>query len=190
MKGSAMPGWVVPPPKEPAKSNDDFRRERERKVQELHARGLLRTERIREALLKVRREQFVPRRYRDYAYEEVPIPLPGVQSSISAGGARVPGTHPRARARGRQRHLDNARTEARRHPKSGAGHPRRHGRRRSLRSGVPRRRPSEGLAFSPSGELSALADFARPPDSLSLHLPGEGLRRAACAVSCSPGAHP
>ncbi|MHB8874337.1 MAG: THUMP domain-containing protein [Myxococcaceae bacterium] len=78
-----MPGWVVPPPKEPEKGDDDFRRERERKVRELLARGLLRSEWIREALLKVPRERFIPRRYRDYAYQEVPIPLPGVQSSIS-----------------------------------------------------------------------------------------------------------
>ena len=34
-------------------------------------------------MLKVPREDFVPRCYRDYAYLEVPFPLPGKQSSIS-----------------------------------------------------------------------------------------------------------
>jgi len=34
-------------------------------------------------MLAVRREDFVPAPYRDYAYEEVPLPLPGVQATIS-----------------------------------------------------------------------------------------------------------
>ena len=53
------------------------------KVRWLEAQGLLESARIREALLKVRREDFVPREYRDYAYEEVPLPLPGAMATIS-----------------------------------------------------------------------------------------------------------
>ena len=34
-------------------------------------------------MLIVRREDFIPRPYRDHAYEEVPLPLPGEQATIS-----------------------------------------------------------------------------------------------------------
>jgi protein-L-isoaspartate(D-aspartate) O-methyltransferase len=34
-------------------------------------------------MLRVRREDFVPGPYRDYAYEEVPLPLPGEEATIS-----------------------------------------------------------------------------------------------------------
>jgi protein-L-isoaspartate(D-aspartate) O-methyltransferase len=76
-------GWVIPPPKEPAKSAEDFRREREEKVRWLIRRGYLRSARIRDAMLKVPREEFIPRLYRDYAYQEVPLPLPGIRATIS-----------------------------------------------------------------------------------------------------------
>lgn len=78
-----MPGWIVPPPKAPTKSAPDFAQERRRKVRWLEESGLLASARIRAALLKVRREEFVPREYRDYAYEEVPLPLPGASATIS-----------------------------------------------------------------------------------------------------------
>jgi protein-L-isoaspartate(D-aspartate) O-methyltransferase len=78
-----MPGWIVPPPREPAKTPEEFCREREAKIAWLIRQGLLRSERIRQAMLTVRREEFIPRRYRDYAYEEVPLPLPGEQATIS-----------------------------------------------------------------------------------------------------------
>ena len=78
-----MPGWIVPPPKEPAKTARDLERERRAKLEWLVAQGLVKSERIRQALLKVRREDFVPRHYRDYAYLEVPLPLPGRDSTIS-----------------------------------------------------------------------------------------------------------
>jgi len=45
--------------------------------------GYLRSERIKHAMLKVHREDFMPRLYKDYAYLEVPFPLPGEQASIS-----------------------------------------------------------------------------------------------------------
>jgi protein-L-isoaspartate(D-aspartate) O-methyltransferase len=78
-----MCGWPVPPPREPRKTETDFRRERVRKVEELVDRGLIRSERIRHAQLAVRREEFIPRLYRDYAYQEVPLPLPGATATIS-----------------------------------------------------------------------------------------------------------
>jgi protein-L-isoaspartate(D-aspartate) O-methyltransferase len=76
-------GWIVPPPSEPTKSEEDLRRERESKVADLARSGLLRSERLRRAMLTVRREDFIPREYRDHAYEEVPLPLPGEQATIS-----------------------------------------------------------------------------------------------------------
>ncbi len=78
-----MLGWVIPPPTEPVKTGRDFERERAAKVEALVRAGYLKSERIRQALLKVRREDFIPRCYRDYAYHEVPLPLPGDHATIS-----------------------------------------------------------------------------------------------------------
>jgi len=78
-----MPGWIIPPPTEPRKSREDFEREQEEKVRSLIRQGLLRSERIKAALLKVPREDFIPPGYRDYAYLEVPFPLPGEEATIS-----------------------------------------------------------------------------------------------------------
>jgi protein-L-isoaspartate(D-aspartate) O-methyltransferase len=76
-------GWFVPPPSQPVKSDQTLGREREAKIEELARRGLLRSERLRTAMLTVRREDFIPPPYRDHAYEEVPLPLPGKQATIS-----------------------------------------------------------------------------------------------------------
>jgi protein-L-isoaspartate(D-aspartate) O-methyltransferase len=76
-------GWLIPPPSEPVKSDENLRREREAKVGELERRGLLRSERLREAMLTVRREDFIVFRYRDHAYEDIPLPLPGQRATIS-----------------------------------------------------------------------------------------------------------
>jgi protein-L-isoaspartate(D-aspartate) O-methyltransferase len=70
-------GWIIPPPKRSLKTPGEFERERRDKVRELQARGLLRSPRLREAMLKIPREAFIPEAYRDYAYLEVPLPLPG-----------------------------------------------------------------------------------------------------------------
>ena len=78
-----MQGWIVPPPKTPTKTERDFERERQEKVSSLARRGYVKSKRIRQALLKVHREDFIPSGYRDYAYQEVPLPLPGEQSTIS-----------------------------------------------------------------------------------------------------------
>jgi protein-L-isoaspartate(D-aspartate) O-methyltransferase len=76
-------GWRIPPPREPTKGKAEFEQERREKVAWLIEEGLLSSERIKQALLKVPREDFIPPRYRDYAYLEVPLPLPGVSSTIS-----------------------------------------------------------------------------------------------------------
>jgi protein-L-isoaspartate(D-aspartate) O-methyltransferase len=78
-----MSGWLTPPPSRPLKSDEDLRRERGAKIVELGRRGLLRSERLRGAMLTVAREDFIPSRYRDHAYEEVPLPLPGERATIS-----------------------------------------------------------------------------------------------------------
>jgi protein-L-isoaspartate(D-aspartate) O-methyltransferase (PCMT) len=78
-----MSGWVIPPPSRPLKSEEDLRREREAKIGELGRRGLLRSGRLHSAMLNVAREDFIPSRYRDHAYEEIPLPLPGEQATIS-----------------------------------------------------------------------------------------------------------
>jgi len=78
-----MYGWLIPPPREPIKGKADFEQERREKVAWLIEDGLLKSERIKQALLKVPREDFIPSRYRDYAYMEVPLPLPGVSATIS-----------------------------------------------------------------------------------------------------------
>jgi protein-L-isoaspartate(D-aspartate) O-methyltransferase len=78
-----MEGWIIPPPREPVKSREELVRERRRKVEWLMRYGYLQSELIREAMLKVAREEFIPFLYRDYAYQEVPLPLPGEQATIS-----------------------------------------------------------------------------------------------------------
>jgi protein-L-isoaspartate(D-aspartate) O-methyltransferase len=76
-------GWFIPPPSPRFKSDEELRREREAKVLELGRRGLLGSERLRRAMLIVRREDFIPPGYRDHAYEEIPLPLPGERATIS-----------------------------------------------------------------------------------------------------------
>lgn len=78
-----MYGWRVPPPRKPEKNKQAFEQERRDKVDWLIGQGLLKSARIRQALLKVPREDFIPELYRDYAYQEVPLPLPGEMATIS-----------------------------------------------------------------------------------------------------------
>jgi protein-L-isoaspartate(D-aspartate) O-methyltransferase len=78
-----MTGWKIPPPKRPTKTDEKFRNEREKKVRWLIKHGYLRSERIKNAMLKVKREDFVPDAYRDHTYLEVPLPLPGEEATIS-----------------------------------------------------------------------------------------------------------
>jgi protein-L-isoaspartate(D-aspartate) O-methyltransferase len=78
-----MCGWIIPPPKLPTKSKEEFKKERIEKVGSLVENGYIKSNRIGQALLRVPREDFIPQDYRDYAYREVPLPLPGVHSTIS-----------------------------------------------------------------------------------------------------------
>lgn len=78
-----MQGWIVPPPKEPTKAREEFNKERNKKVTQLIRQGYLKSELIKEAMLKVPREDFIPHDYRDYAHLEVPLPLPGKKATIS-----------------------------------------------------------------------------------------------------------
>lgn len=78
-----MQGWIIPPPREPTKTAAQFQQERAAKVRWLVRHGYLRSNRVKAALLKVAREDFIPRDYRDYAYLEVPLPLPGEKATIS-----------------------------------------------------------------------------------------------------------
>ncbi len=78
-----MVGWIIPPPKIPEKTTDQFLKEREKKVKWLIQEGFLKSESIIKAMLSVPREDFIPEHYRDYAYIEVPFPLPGREATIS-----------------------------------------------------------------------------------------------------------
>jgi len=78
-----MLGWVIPPPRKPVKTKCDFDKEREEKVSWLIRQGLLKSHFILEAMMKVPREDFIPDHYRDYAYMEVPLPIPGHNATIS-----------------------------------------------------------------------------------------------------------
>lgn len=78
-----MTGWVVPPPKPPEKTPQEFERERDKKVRWLTRKGYIVSPRVERAMRKVQRERFIPPEYRDYAYLEVPLPLPGVEATIS-----------------------------------------------------------------------------------------------------------
>jgi protein-L-isoaspartate(D-aspartate) O-methyltransferase len=78
-----MQGWIVPAPKEPTKTKEELRKEREEKVAWLVEQGYLKSERIRGAIRRVARENFIPWAYRDYAYLEVPLPLPGQKATVS-----------------------------------------------------------------------------------------------------------
>jgi len=71
-------GWLVPPPHgKSEKTEADFQKEREEMIERLIGWGLLRSRSIIEAMREVPREEFMPRDYVDYAYLEVPFPIPG-----------------------------------------------------------------------------------------------------------------
>ena len=78
-----MLGWVVPPPKRPIKTKKELLEERREKIQWLIKQNFLKSQRIINAMLKVPREEFIPELYRDYAYLEVPLPIPGRKATIS-----------------------------------------------------------------------------------------------------------
>lgn len=77
-----MIGWIIPPPEPSTKTPAEFLQERLEKVRELEVKGFLRSPRLKVAMREVPREAFIPHSYRDYAYQEVPLPLPG-EATIS-----------------------------------------------------------------------------------------------------------
>ncbi len=64
-------------------NSEDFRREREELVKHLIEEGVISSEKVKNAMLNVPRELFVPRHYKMYAYEDHPLPIPSGQT-ISA----------------------------------------------------------------------------------------------------------
>lgn len=52
-------------------------------IEDLVASGYIKTEKVRRAFEKVPRENFVPERYREYAYTDTPLPI-GYDQTISA----------------------------------------------------------------------------------------------------------
>jgi len=61
----------------------DFRERRRELVEELVRGGILKNEKVIKAMLTVPREEFVPANYRDYAYNDSPLPI-GYGQTISA----------------------------------------------------------------------------------------------------------
>ncbi|GEM_PF-3087760 len=51
--------------------------ERKRLVETLEKRGYIRSKEVKEAMLKVKREDFVPEEYKKDAYLDTPLPIPG-----------------------------------------------------------------------------------------------------------------
>jgi protein-L-isoaspartate(D-aspartate) O-methyltransferase len=76
-------GWIIPPPRRPRKTREQLRGERSERVRRLMEGGLLNSRALIEAMMRVPREKFIPEEYRDYAYFEVPLPIPGRNSTIS-----------------------------------------------------------------------------------------------------------
>ncbi len=56
-------------------SSREFEEQRRRLVERLSWEGVIRSEEVRKAFLKVPREEFVLERYRDEAYEDTPLPI-------------------------------------------------------------------------------------------------------------------
>lgn len=75
--------WNSPKPGKPKKSKDQLEKERKRKIESFVKDGILSDPSLRKALLRVPREEFVLREYRDHTYREVPLPLPAPEATIS-----------------------------------------------------------------------------------------------------------
>ncbi len=72
-----MNDCLLPPPKNPSKTPEELSVERKARVQKLIKEGYLKSDCMIDAMLKVPREAFVTSMYRDYAYDETPLPIPG-----------------------------------------------------------------------------------------------------------------
>jgi protein-L-isoaspartate(D-aspartate) O-methyltransferase len=58
-------------------SMESFEEQRKRLVEALEEKRYIRTKAVKQAMLKVRREDFVPEEYKREAYSDVPLPIPG-----------------------------------------------------------------------------------------------------------------
>jgi len=67
----------------PAKPRDEFAKKRERLVRDLEEEGIIKSEAVRKAMLKVPREDFILPEHRVSAYEDTPLPIPA-EATISA----------------------------------------------------------------------------------------------------------
>lgn len=67
----------------PAKKADEFAEKRKRLVQDLEEEGIIKSDAVRKAMLKARREDFILPDHRASAYEDTPLPIPA-DATISA----------------------------------------------------------------------------------------------------------
>jgi hypothetical protein len=78
-----MSGWVIPPPSQSVKSDEDLRRERGAKVAELGRRGLLSLGAPAQGHADRASRGLHPVSLSGPAYDEVSLPLPGERATIS-----------------------------------------------------------------------------------------------------------
>ena len=64
-------------------SKEELEERKRRLLESLRREGVIRSERVYKAMLKVPREEFVPEEYRCYAYDDTPLPI-GYGQTISA----------------------------------------------------------------------------------------------------------
>lgn len=62
---------------------ENFKKQRKQIVESLERIGYIKTQVVKRAMLKVKREDFVPSQYKAEAYIDTPLPIPGGQT-ISA----------------------------------------------------------------------------------------------------------
>ena len=56
-------------------NGEDFEKKRRELIERLIREGILRDEKVIRAMLTVPREEFVPANYRNYAYNDTPLPI-------------------------------------------------------------------------------------------------------------------
>lgn len=61
----------------------NFEEQKRQVIETLETLGYIKSKVVKEAMLKVNREDFVPKEYLDSAYVDIPLPIPG-GATISA----------------------------------------------------------------------------------------------------------
>jgi len=56
---------------------EGFEEQRKKLVKALEEKGYIRSKAVKQAMLKVKREDFVPEEYKIDAYSDMPLPIPG-----------------------------------------------------------------------------------------------------------------